>query len=98
MYEVETVRTRHAPAAQRAALWSETITAFQGRHSYDYPVPERFDATATRQRSDRFQLVTWHIAQGQTIRRARGDDDDHYRLLFPSSAGSICGCRTGTAA
>ncbi|MFC4948834.1 AraC family transcriptional regulator [Pseudonocardia sp. GCM10023141] len=85
MYEVETVTTRNTPAAERAALWSETVTAFQGTHSYryGYPVPERFDATATRQRSARFQLVTWHIAQAQTIRRDRTDDDDAYRLLFP---------------
>jgi len=87
MYEVETITTRHAPAAARAALWSETVTTFQGAHHYDYPVPERFDATATRQRSDRFQLVTWHIEQGQRISRSSrqglAEADDHHRLLLP---------------
>ncbi|GAA1867427.1 hypothetical protein GCM10009836_54800 [Pseudonocardia ailaonensis] len=84
MYQVETVTTRHAPAAARAELWSATVTAFQGEHRFAYPVPERFDATATRQRSDRYQLVTWHIEQEQTISRTRGGDDLH-RLLFPLS-------------
>jgi AraC-like DNA-binding protein len=83
MYEVETVTTRHAPPAARAALWSATVTSFQGALSYDYPAPERFDASATRQRSDRYQLVTWHIEQEQTIRRARADDDPCYRLMLP---------------
>ena len=82
MYEVETVTTRHVPPAARAALWSATVTSFQGALRYGYPAPEDFGATATRQRSDRFQLVTWHIEQEQTIRRVRGDDDD-YRLMIP---------------
>src|SRR5690606_10708363 len=69
-----------------AALWSATVTSFQGSLTYDYPVPERFNATATRQRSERFQLVTWHIEREQTIRRVRSVDDD-YRLMFP-----LAGC------
>jgi AraC-like DNA-binding protein len=78
MYEVETVRT------DRTARWSETVTAFQGTLRFSYPDPGRFDAVATRQRSGRFQLVTWHIGQEQTISRAREADAD-FRLLLPLS-------------
>lgn len=76
MYEVETVRT------DRAAPWSETVTAFQGTLRCTYPDAGRFDAVATRQRSGRFQLVTWHIGQEQTISRGRSADAD-FRLLLP---------------
>lgn len=86
-YEVEVVSTREVPAGSRTAHWSETVTAFQGAHAYGYPRPERFHARATRQRSSRFQLVTWHIEQEQTITRTRAQIragiDEEYRLLFP---------------
>ncbi len=88
-YEVETVSTRQVPASSRTAHWSETVTAFQGAHAYGYPTPEHFHARATRQRTPRFQLVTWHIAQEQTISRTRAQIragiEEEYRLLFPLS-------------
>ena len=86
-YEVETVSTRETPAGSRTAHWSETVTAFQGAHAYGYPSPEGFHARATRQRTPRFQLVTWHIEQEQTISRTRAQIragiEEEYRLLFP---------------
>lgn len=87
VYEVEAVSTREVPAGSRTAHWSETVTAFQGAHAYGYPAPERFHARATRQRTPRFQLVTWHIEQEQTISRTREQIregiEEEYRLLFP---------------
>ncbi|TCK21489.1 helix-turn-helix transcriptional regulator [Pseudonocardia endophytica] len=86
-YDVQTVSTRRVPAAHRTELWSETVTTFQGTHAYGYPSPEYFHARATRQRSSRFQLVTWHIEQEQTISRTRAQIragvEEEYRLLFP---------------
>jgi AraC-like DNA-binding protein len=91
-YEVEAVSTREIPATRRTEHWSETVTAFQGTHAYGYPAPERFHARATRQRTPRFQLVTWHIEQEQTISRTRAQIragvEEQYRLLFPLSGGA----------
>ena len=88
-YEVRTVSTRDVPAGSRTAHWSETVTAFQGAHAYGYPGGERFQARATWQRTSRFQLVTWHIEQEQTITRTReqisAGVEEEYRLLFPLS-------------
>lgn len=86
-YGVESVSTRLVPAADRVDLWNGTVTAYQGALQFDYPAPERFHGRATRQRTGRFQLVTWHISQAQTIvrtaRRAAADADDDFRLLLP---------------
>src|SRR5262245_30083021 len=86
-YDVETVTTRQVPADRRLDLWSETVTAYQGALGYDYPAPDRFQAVATRQCTPRFQLVTWHIAAAQTIRRTdrqiRADPGGDYRLMLP---------------
>ncbi len=91
-YEVETVSTREVPATRRTTHWSDTVTAFQGPHAYGYPSPERFHARATRQRTPRYQLVTWHIEHEQTISRTRGQIragiEEEYRLLFPLSGGA----------
>jgi AraC-like DNA-binding protein len=89
-YGVETVRTRDMPADDRLDRWSETVTAYQCALGYDYPEPDRFQAVATRQRTDRFQLVTWRISQSQSIRRThrqiRTEPAEHYRLMVPVGA------------
>lgn len=89
-YGVETFCTSGVPAADRLDMWSDTVTAFQGALQYDYPFPERFQGAATRQRTGRFQLVTWRISQPQTLRRTprqvRGGGDGQYRLVLPLGA------------
>jgi AraC-like DNA-binding protein len=86
-YGVETLTTHDVPAAHRLEMWSDTVTSLQGALQYDYPVRERFQGTATCQRTGRFQLVSWHITQPQTLRRTarhvRADDSELYRLVLP---------------
>lgn len=85
---METTRTAEVAAGERTDLWSERVGTYQTRLDYKYARAEGFRGEMVRQRSDTYQVVTWHsdqIEYARTPGLIRQMPDPDYRLLFPLS-------------
>lgn len=85
-YLVETSSTRLVPPAERAGYWSDLVSSFHCRLTFDYPNHHDFHGKSVRLRTRSYQLVGWRSDEdvaSRTIRTIKTDPDDDYRLIFP---------------
>lgn len=87
-YIVEELDTADVDQRERADFWTEHIGSYQSQMGFRYAQPENFLGEAVRQRTNSYQLVKFGsgaIEYTRTLRQARQDPDDDYRLLLPLS-------------
>lgn len=73
-------------ATDRHEFWSEAIRSLRGTRLIDHPNRRPFHGVLTHQHTSRFELVSWAVSEGQTVRCAHGEigGSPCYRLLLPT--------------
>ena len=87
-YSVEALTTEELNPRERADFWTEQIGSYQSRMGFKYAHSDNFRGETVRQRTDTYQLVKYRsdqIEYTRTLRQARQDPDEDYRLLLPVS-------------
>lgn len=86
-YVVERTSTEVVSPHERADYWGELLSSYHRKMGYSYAYRDGFGATATRQRTGRYQLVEWQQNQAvwmrRTTRHVREDADEDYRFALP---------------
>ncbi|WP_200308293.1 AraC family transcriptional regulator [Streptomyces adelaidensis] len=85
-YSVEALTTDELAPRERADFWTEQIGSYQSRMGFNYAHSDNFRGETVRQRTDTYQLVKYRsdeIEYTRTLRQARQDPDEDYRLLLP---------------